>query len=273
MIDPQLHNQLRQQYNPDGSLLRKLQLSLMDNLIEFDRVCKKEGVQYWLDAGTLLGAARHGGFIPWDDDLDVCIMKKDRKKLKEAMDRELNPSFRYEDANLKKYTASRCARLRNNHVFVLRKTINPKNLNENRIRKDNTWLDVMFLINGKPNVSKAIDKVFCPSIRRRFKIIDDGLLRRIAGIILYYLSWIAVGILTLWGKLFQRKLLIFDYGTGFYAQRVTDEIFPLKDIEFEGHYFPAPHDCDQYLKRLYGDWNKIPDVKWDHNIIDIEENK
>ena len=85
MIDIDIQQQLREQYNPDGSQLRLLQLRILDILKEFDAICKKYNIPYWLDSGTLLGAARHGGFIPWDDDIDVCILKKDQKRLRQAM--------------------------------------------------------------------------------------------------------------------------------------------------------------------------------------------
>ena len=93
MIDKKIQEQLREQYNPDGSQLRTIQLCLLDILIEFDRVCRKNGISYWIDSGTLIGAARHGGFIPWDDDLDVCILRKDRKRVAEALTRDLREPF------------------------------------------------------------------------------------------------------------------------------------------------------------------------------------
>ena len=93
MIDKKIQEQLRKQYNPDGSQLRTIQLCLLDILIEFDRVCRKNGISYWIDSGTLIGAARHGGFIPWDDDLDVCILRKDRKRVAQALTRDLREPF------------------------------------------------------------------------------------------------------------------------------------------------------------------------------------
>ena len=71
MIEKAMQQELRSLYNPDGSRLRTIQLNLLDILIEFDRICRNNEIPYWLDSGTLIGAARHGGFIPWDDDLDV----------------------------------------------------------------------------------------------------------------------------------------------------------------------------------------------------------
>ena len=71
LISEDLQNKLRQKYNPDGSNLREYQLYLVQLLQEFDKICKQIGVNYWISQGTVLGAIRHGGFIPWDDDIDV----------------------------------------------------------------------------------------------------------------------------------------------------------------------------------------------------------
>ncbi|MCD8203323.1 MAG: LicD family protein, partial [Prevotella sp.] len=73
--------QLKAEYNPEGSILRKAQLRMLDMLIYFDEVCKKIGVDYRIDSGNVLGAVRHGGFIPWDDDMDVVVDLKDYKRL------------------------------------------------------------------------------------------------------------------------------------------------------------------------------------------------
>lgn len=72
-ISEELNDSLRAKYNPEGSELRKYQLRLLDTLVEFDRICREHGIKYWISCGTLLGARRHGGFIPWDDDIDVDI--------------------------------------------------------------------------------------------------------------------------------------------------------------------------------------------------------
>ena len=71
MILPELQEQLRTEYNPDGSILRRQQMKMLDILLRVDKFCKEHDIKYWLSSGTLLGAVRHGGFIPWDDDDDA----------------------------------------------------------------------------------------------------------------------------------------------------------------------------------------------------------
>ena len=73
--------ELRSRFNPEGSLLRRQQNRMTEILIEVDRICKKHHIQYWLSSGTLLGAVRHKGFIPWDDDMDIEMLRTDYERL------------------------------------------------------------------------------------------------------------------------------------------------------------------------------------------------
>ena len=71
------------------TVLRQAQLVMLRILRVFDAICTKHSLTYWLDAGTLLGAARHGGFIPWDDDIDVMMPLSDYEKFCTLAEKEL----------------------------------------------------------------------------------------------------------------------------------------------------------------------------------------
>ena len=73
--------------------LQKLHAEILDIMDEVDRVCKKNNLRYYIVGGTLLGAIRHKGFIPWDDDLDIAMPRDDFERFIELSSSELNPSY------------------------------------------------------------------------------------------------------------------------------------------------------------------------------------
>lgn len=78
----------------DEKTLRQIQLIQLEMLVEVDRICKKCGIRYNIIAGTLLGAVRHGGYIPWDDDADVAMLRSEYEKFRKACKTELD-KFRF----------------------------------------------------------------------------------------------------------------------------------------------------------------------------------
>ena len=73
---------------------------MLELLTEFDRVCKKHGLRYVLDSGTLLGAIRHKGFIPWDDDADVAMLREDYDKFCAIANQELGEKYYFENTDV-----------------------------------------------------------------------------------------------------------------------------------------------------------------------------
>ena len=83
------HEALRERFNPEGSLLRRMQHRMTEMLGEIDKICRRHNLKYWLCSGTLLGCVRHGGYIPWDDDLDIEMLREDYEKLLKILPEEL----------------------------------------------------------------------------------------------------------------------------------------------------------------------------------------
>ena len=98
--------------------LRQLQLCELEILDEFVRICEKYDLQYYLVGGTLLGAVRHQGFIPWDDDIDVAMPREDYDKFAVIAEKELSPKYFYQCPATDPYYFLTYAKIRKNGTEV-----------------------------------------------------------------------------------------------------------------------------------------------------------
>jgi lipopolysaccharide cholinephosphotransferase len=250
MIDAKLQQSLRERFNPDGSMLRRQQLRMLDILLYVDRVCKEHNIRYWLSSGTLLGAVRHGGFIPWDDDLDIEMLKED-------YDRFLDVFTNNDEFVLQTYKSDEnyfrtFAKVRDLHSqiseFELDKYYKYRGL----------YVDVFSI--------EPLPRIVCRLYGGVFEVIGRWRLKyghnRVC-----YAAIKCFQRLALWSipivrpifRLFARELH-HSYGSGFLKERHMEDLFPLSRVEFEGYWFPAPHSADSYLRRLYGSYMDLPDI-------------
>ena len=105
----------------DPVVLRKLQMAELELLMEVDRICRKHGIAYSLEGGSLLGAIRHKGFIPWDDDVDVAMMRPEYERFFRACQKDLNTQrFFLQDYRTDPYYPWGYPKLRLLHTLFLR---------------------------------------------------------------------------------------------------------------------------------------------------------
>ncbi|MGL4362393.1 MAG: LicD family protein [Cellulosilyticaceae bacterium] len=270
----------------ENSSLKKAQKKLTLDLIEIDRICEKYNITYWLDWGTLLGAVRHKGFIPWDDDIDILMPKDDYEKFIKIVEQELPEYLYLLKYDLKRQNKCKWIKIKDKrsvfiewegqkydkHIFI---DIFPADTYKN-INIINKWvykkLTYIYAINNSILYTKKGigPKVFTDS--------KKDIIKKIIKTIIYYLTKNIVEYYV--AKIAKRRDkndkyigYFFDSGTTYFFKKAI--VYPLKKIEFEGYKFPAPNNVDLYLKELYGDdYMQLPAIdkrKMHHIYIDVEE--
>lgn len=247
--------EVSRKYNPDGSLLRRDQKELLQLLLVVDKICRKNGIPYWLSSGTLLGAARHKGFIPWDDDIDIVLLKKDMKRLENILKKYQSEEYVYH-----------CLSTDYNYLNVFgkfRKRIETVNITHKR-HQYYKWKGIGIDIFAIEKINGMASKVGNRFYHKAMKLTDffvncqfvrHILIRCIQFLCFYFLF----PILRLLGRYNPHEEYHYVLGTGwaehtFYMQ----DTFPLMTAEFEGVQLPVPNNMDSYLTNVYGDWHRIP---------------
>ncbi len=109
------------EYNICGYDLREIQKKMLDMLIELDRICKTHNIKYSLEGGSLLGAVKYGGFVPWDDDIDVVMTRENYEKFKSACKTDLNSGFFLQNTDTEKLHPLNYSKLRTNDTIYMQK--------------------------------------------------------------------------------------------------------------------------------------------------------
>lgn len=244
--------------NGEGTFFREAQKMSLDVLIEFDRVCRENNLQYWLAFGTLIGAVRHKGFIPWDDDIDVMMPSSDYNKFIEIGASQLNPGYFLQTEKNEPQSGV------GGGIFKIRKD-NTLFLNDFDIFSTNyhrgVFIDVFEAVEY-PSLPKPLFKFFCKT-QKFYGLFHYNRALTFKNAISYFLFPIAYisfkGLMAMVSVGHKRDRIHtrMERTTYGYPTLKTD-IFPLSEIEFEGHNFFAPNNIDTHLRNIYGDYMQIP---------------
>ena len=263
--------------------LRELQECELEILKEFVRICKKHNLTYYLAWGTLLGAVRHQGFIPWDDDIDVCMPYDDYCKFKEVSKTELSQEYYYQDWEKEKEFFLPWAKLRKNETTCM--TRSESNLKIH-------WgvgIDIFPLIKmdeEKCSISKKMAKYILFFIVQRAYVSTKrvSLTKKIKNLIYVLIpkNWDAAIVnycMQIMNKVKKDERYYWDWDMDMSHDECCfpKEIFGVgKEYLFEDVMLNCPKDSRAYLKRVYGDdYMVVPEVKdrVDHGdiIVDLEK--
>lgn len=271
----------------DRANIRKYQMAQLKILQYFDSVCRENHLTYFLVFGTLLGAVRHKGFIPWDADIDVAMYRDDYETIRNILIDKVPSELFYEHYSTEKNHISPHAELRikGTRVIFANKSLTgcvPKN--------DGIYIDIF-----------PIDRVSDPDRTEKEQVKKIKKLRRLV----YYKAAIDYGAgasklksigkvaLSYFLKPFSYKRIncktdqimqIHNSEATEYVAILTDplvfrkQLFPRsvfgrgKELEFEGHLFMVPEEPERFLSIRYGDYMKLPPEqdRWNYVEKSIE---
>lgn len=239
----------------DPNILRKAQLIMLDMLIEFDAICKKHQLHYWLDSGTLLGAVRHQGFIPWDDDIDLSMSIEDYNKFLKIAQRELSSEIFFQTSETDKNFKFDYIKLRSNKASIVEFHEKDKQINYHQ----GVFVDVFPMLtieNTEANkkqydsILKAIRDVSAISLHTPNGK-DDPVKRAslVESLKQKHQEWEIDKSKVIYGGEMPDVAAWFD----------IEDVFPLTTMEFEGFSFPIPNNPSHYLDAIYSfDYRQLP---------------
>lgn len=259
-------------YNKDAYedlSLRDAQMLMVEILEDVHNLCEKHGLKYFLDGGTLIGAVRHKGFIPWDDDIDIGMPREDYEKFIEIAKKELPDNLFLQTFETDKYYdvyPVPCKIRYNGTLFFEEGT------KENLRMHNGVYIDIFPYDNlPKFKVIYKIQRTLSYNILKSFKRMRD------IPDTLNLKNKITFSFYKIITKMFpsERRRKFFDYlikwndpdseymGYGvdtFWSEYVykKSDYFDLVKLNFEGREFYAPKNYDSILTQLYGDYMIMP---------------
>lgn len=231
---------------PAKGKIRQIQLANLELLKELDYVCKQNNLTYWLEFGTLLGAIRHKGFIPWDDDVDTGMLRDDYNKVINAFEKSSrNPDIYakiVQIPDMPSICMLKIVHKKAPHLFV---DIFPYDKYNRKLSKEEQYaLSKKITKNRKKFVENITSNNSIEDVMKKLEEFKQ--LENIETIDDFHNPDTDF----IWG---------IDYGH--YGQNwfhSYDTIFPLKEIEYEGLTLPCRNKPEEYMTQMYGNYMAYP---------------
>lgn len=244
--------------------LQSVQIEILEEIV---RICEKHNLRYFLAFGTLLGAIRHKGFIPWDDDLDIGMPRDDYEKFMKVAKEELDERFFLQDTQIQPGYWLTFAKVRKNHTLFEE----PSLVNMSEDIHKGIFVDIFPHDYVKKNhglflrIQFILSKAIIETMYYKAGVFDKSMLRYGALDAIFQcfsmqtLGRIQEKIIKLQGGKNAKYLADFQT-TGNYLDAIypVEWFYPLQDGEFAGKHFKIPNEWDAYLRATYGDYMVLP---------------
>ena len=263
--------------------LEKIKLIEMNMLKEFISICKRHNFCYFMLGGSCLGAVRHKGFIPWDDDIDVGMPRPDYEQFLKVAQDELPPDIFLQTKDTDPEYIANFAKLRNNNTTFIEKSVSKKKINHG------VYMDIFPLDGFTDKKAKREWILFKKSLygNRICSLYDmeanKSLLGRIKKIIAFIFSPNVSKTISKLEKLYKKfdykkeKIIVNHCGAWGRKEIVPKEYFGEgTEGMFEGIKVELPNQWHNYLTQMYGDYMTLPPPEQrvshhDYTVLDLEK--
>lgn len=238
--------------------LRACQLKQLSILEEIDRICQRHQINYWLDGGTLLGAVRHGGFIPWDDDIDIAMRQDDLERFINIAPAELREGLFLQTPQTEPESKEPIVKVRDLNSFYVEGADNFA-----ADYQKGLYVDIFPMI-AYPTLPRQWVKRITLGISKSYSILRKAhyySLRSFAEFFWFGVKYLLCSCLWKMLSALRPKDTYFSnilINNGYGIMHRQDSIFPTSTITFEGKTFRAPANPNAYLSDLYRNYMEIP---------------
>lgn len=249
-------DKLRRRFNPEGSPLRKHQMLMLDMLKKIDGICRANDIKYWLSSGSCLGALRHGGFIPWDDDVDIEMLKPDFVRLRDIMRNYDGKDLVWQDSKSDPEYVQPFAKIRDTHTIIEEVEGTQANY-----RYCGVFIDVFVI---QPSSSLFLSKFACKLqsifLFRPMSIRNRYLRKTILSFSRIFISKAVFSVISAINRLSSNGQYRHIPGTAFHKPRYYNDVSSTRLVPFEDTVLPVPVNAEHYLEMIYGDYMRLPDL-------------
>lgn len=245
--------ELKEKYNPEGSVTWQMQKRMLEVLEVIDGICRKHGIPYWLSGGSMLGAVRHHGFIPWDDDLDIEMLRPDFEKLMRLLPAELPETMALQWHTTDENYFFQFAKVRDRRSQLFERNGYDKVWKEHGV-----WVDIFPLERVPLWMHKLSNITFGHTYKMMRTAADPSAVMPKVRALAALNRNVIFPVMRAVAAILPTRHYDFGLGIPYYQKSLKSDYLPVRYVPYEYTEAPIMKEAEKCLAYRYGDYMQLP---------------